>query len=212
MVNNSNKSKRDRICINPSFKGAYKTLIPDLICNQITSGDKSIASIFKCSIALSIIMLVVPQIIYTISLQPDSFAMNLVNQDKLNDPPQNVINDNTAEFTFIYKKSGGISFTNKTITFDSNTKEIQIINNKVLEKRILPSSTIDNLKKVIIDHNFFDAKNNYNSSKNERDSFSYRLTILLGNNSHTVSWSDFSSDVPTGLFAIADEIERVANE
>ena len=212
MVNNSNKSKRDRICINPSFKGGYKTLIPDLICNQITSGDKSIASIFKCSIALSIIMLVVPQIIYTISLQPDSFAMNLVNQDKLNDPTQNVINDNTAEFTFIYKKSGGISFTNKTITFDSNTKELQIINNKVLEKRILPSSTIDNLKKVIIDHNFFDAKNNYNSSKNERDSFSYRLTILLGNNSHTVSWSDFSSDVPTGLFAIADEIERVANE
>ena len=212
MVNNSNKSKRDRICINPSFKGGYKTLIPDLICNQITSGDKSIASIFKCSIALSIIMLVVPQIIYTISLQPDSFAMNLVNQDKLNDATQNVINDNTAEFTFIYKKSGGISFTNKTITFDSNTKELQIINNKVLEKRILPSSTIDNLKKVIIDHNFFDAKNNYNSSKNERDSFSYRLTILLGNNSHTVSWSDFSSDVPTGLFAIADEIERVANE
>ena len=76
----------------------------------------------------------------------------------------------------------------------------------------MPSSTIDNLKKVIIDHNFFDAKNNYNSSKNERDSFSYRLTILLGNNSHTVSWSDFSSDVPTGLFAIADEIERVAND
>jgi len=212
LVNNSNKSKLDRICINPSFKGGYKTLIPDLICNQITSGDKSIASIFKCSIALSIIMLVVPQIIYTISLQPDSFAMNLVNQDKLNDATQNVINDNTAEFTFIYKKSGGISFTNKTITFDSNTKELQIINNKVLEKRILPSSTIDNLKKVIIDHNFFDAKNNYNSSKNERDSFSYRLTILLGNNSHTVSWSDFSSDVPTGLFAIADEIERVANE
>jgi hypothetical protein len=154
----------------------------------------------------------VPQIIYTISLQPDSFAMNLVNQDKLNDPTQNVINDNTAEFTFIYKKSGGISFTNKTITFDSNTKELQITNNKVLEKRILPSSTIDNLKKVITDHNFFDAKNNYNSSKNERDSFSYRLTILLGNNSHTVSWSDFSSDVPTGLFAIADEIERVAND
>ena len=157
-------------------------------------------------------MLVVPQIIYTISLQPDSFAMNLVNQDKLNDPTQNIINDNTAEFTFIYKKSGGIAFTNKTITFDSNTKELQIINNKVLEKRILPSSTIDNLKKVIIDHNFFDAKNNYNSTKNERDSFSYRLTILLGNNSHTVSWSDFSSDVPTGLFAIADEIERVAND
>jgi hypothetical protein len=157
-------------------------------------------------------MLVVPQIIYTISLRPDSFAMNLVNQDKLNDPVQNIINDNTTELTFIYKKSGGIFFTNNTITFDSNTRELQISSNKVLEKRILPFSTIANLKKVIIDHNFFDTKNYYNSSKNERDSFSYRLTILLGNNSHTVSWSDFSSGVPTGLFAITDEIERVAKD
>jgi hypothetical protein len=157
-------------------------------------------------------MLVMPQIIYTISLQPDSFAMNLVNQDKLNHPTQSIINDNTAELTFIYKKSGGIFFTNNTITFDSNTRELQIINNKMLEKRILPFSTIANLKKVIIDHNFFDAKNSYNSSKNGRDSFFYRLTILLGNNSHTVSWSDFSSGVPTGLFAITDEIERVAKD
>ena len=140
--------------------------------------------------------------------------MNLVNQDKLNgDPTQNITAENTTELAFIYKKSGGIFFTNNTITFDSNTRELQIIsNNKVLEKRLLPFSTIDKLKKVIVDDNFFDAKNYYNSSKNERDSFSYRLTVMLGNNSHTVSWSDFSYDAPTGLFAITDEIERVANE
>jgi hypothetical protein len=153
-----------------------------------------------------------PQIIYTISLQPDSFAINLVNQDKLNHLTQNITHDNIAELTFIYKKSGGIFFTNNTITFDSNTRELQIINNKMLEKRILPFSTLANLKKVIIDHNFFDTKNNYNSSINGRDSFFYRLTILLGNNSHTVSWSDFSSGVPTGLFAITDEIERVVKD
>jgi hypothetical protein len=140
--------------------------------------------------------------------------MNLVNQDKLNgDPTQNITAENTTELAFIYKKSGGIFFTNNTITFDSNTRELQIIsNNKVLEKRLLPFSIIDKLKKVIVDHNFFDAKNYYNSSKNERDSFSYRLTIVLGNNSHTVSWSDFSSGVPTGLLAITDEIERVAKD
>jgi hypothetical protein len=168
-------------------------------------------SIFKGSkTAAVIIIFFILYVISLPSLQSNSFALNLETQGKIKDPCQNIASCNTAELGFTYKKTGGIVFTNNTITFDHKTMELHIAGNHVLEKKVLPISDISKLKEEIVAHHFFDSKSYYNPTKNERDSFSYRLTIGIGGIYHTVSWSDFSPGVPPGLFTIAEAIERVA--
>src|SRR5438093_4906605 len=95
-------------------------------------------SIFKGSKTAAVILFFMLYVISLASLQSNSFALNLATQGKIKDPCQNIASCNTAEIGFTYKKTGGIVFTDNTITFDSKTKELHIAGNQVLEKKVLP--------------------------------------------------------------------------
>jgi hypothetical protein len=130
---------------------------------------------------------------------------------------------------FAYTKIGVLGGLYQRIAYDSGTKSLALSGLSAAIKNTesgisssqqasqsqsnkkLSESEENNLKKMINSSGFFGANAVY--PPNETNSPNYMLHILsikLDNRTHTVLWSDTSSNVPSGIVSIAQAIEKLA--
>jgi hypothetical protein len=130
---------------------------------------------------------------------------------------------------FAYTKIGVLGGLYQRISYDSETKSLALSSLSAAIKNTesgisssqqasqsqsntkLSESEENNLKQMINTSGFFGTKAVY--PPNETDSPNYMLHILsvkLDNRTHTVLWSDTSSNVPSGTVSLAQAIEKLA--
>ena len=121
--------------------------------------------------------------------------------------------ESNTTLVFDYERGGGFSpvLSFEKIFYNSLTK--QLVSLAPLEPpEIKPITGPEQhcLEEVIGASGFFEAESDYPPSEGAADYFTYSLGIILGNRTHTVSWTDVSEGVPEGLFRIVDEIKDLA--
>ncbi len=109
-------------------------------------------------ISISLVILVSSQIITS------TFAQN--NNVRLPTKTDN----GSSIFLFVYRDSGGFSPTDKRISFNSFTNGLVSINNfpeHTYQIKTLDNSTIENIKKIIMDNNSFSVKKIYHTASTD---------------------------------------------
>jgi hypothetical protein len=113
-------------------------------------------------------------------------------------------------FAFNYRKVGGFAGMDNIISYDSKTNELSQYSTVGIHnfKEQLLYTDVKNLKEIIQNEGFFKAEKYYRPGE-AQDVFNYTLTVVFGDNSKTVTWTDSSLGVPSGLSEIVKAIENV---
>ena len=130
---------------------------------------------------------------------------------------------------FAYTKIGVLGGLYQRVSYDSETKSLALTSLSAVIKNTdsgisssqqasqsqsnkeLSDSEENNLKQMVNTSGFFGANAVY--PPNEANSPNYMLHILsikLDNRTHTVLWSETSSNVPSGTVSLAQAIEKLA--
>jgi hypothetical protein len=113
-------------------------------------------------------------------------------------------------FAFNYRKVGGFAGTDNIISYDSKTNELSQYDTIGIHnfKEQLSYTDVKNLKEIVQNEGFFKAEKYYRPGE-AQDVFNYTLTVVFDGNSKTVTWTDSSLDVPSGLPKIVKAIENI---
>ena len=106
-------------------------------------------------ISISLVILVSSQIITSTFAQNNNISL-----------PTKTDNGSSI-FLFVYTDSGGFPPTDKRISFNSFTNGLVSINNfpeHTYQIKTLDNSTIENIKKIIVDNNLFSVKKIYHTA------------------------------------------------
>ena len=140
-------------------------------------------------------------------------------------------NDATTNLQFSYIKLGVFSGGYQRISYSSETKTLGLSNTSASSTiaetgKILSSqqasqfqsnkqlSEIDerNLLDTFTKNGFFEANSVYPpNTANQEDYILHVLAISVNGKTHTVLWTDSSSNVPAGISSIAQRIENMAS-
>ena|SRR5918996_4096291 len=142
-------------------------------------------------------------------------------------------NDATTNLQFSYTKLGVFSGGYQRISYSSETKTLGLSNTSASSTiaetgKILSSqqasqfqsnkqlSEIDerNLLDTFTKNGFFEANSVYppnTNTANQEDYILHVLAISVNGKTHTVLWTDSSSNVPAGISSIAQRIENMAS-
>ena len=140
-------------------------------------------------------------------------------------------NDATTNLQFSYTKLGVFSGGYQRISYSSETKTLGLSNTSASSTiaetgKILSSqqasqfqsnkqlSEIDerNLLDTFTKNGFFEANSVYPpNTANQEDYILHVLAISVNGKTHTVLWTDSSSNVPAGISSIAQRIENMAS-
>jgi len=121
--------------------------------------------------------------------------------------------ESNTTLVFDYERGGGISpiLGFEKIFYNSLAKQLVSLS-PFDPPEIKPITDPEQhcLARVIGASGFFEAESEYPPIEGAADYFTYSLGIILGNETHTVSWTDVSEGVPEGIFRIVDEIKGLA--
>jgi hypothetical protein len=120
-----------------------------------------------------------------------------------------------TEFSFKYTESGGITNRYLLISYNSKTTIItsstDVSGSNITQKQ--PSgSDKQELKEVVRENEFFKTKTDYPPEKQDENLVAYTLTITVGDNAHTTSWTDASKDMPGAIIKIVNGIKRIVSK
>jgi hypothetical protein len=122
----------------------------------------------------------------------------------------------TTEFSFKYTEVGGIS-TNHYLIISYNSKKNTITSSKdvsgsnAMQKQ--PSESDEQeLKEIGKAHEFFRTKSDYPPEKEDENLMAHTLTITVGGNIHTTTWTDASKDIPESIINIVNRIKRIVSK
>lgn len=176
---------------------------------------------------LAILVTIVPssnisQFLFIMSM-PNAFAQT---------PGESLSN---GSLQFAYTKLGVLSGTYQQILYDSNTNSLGLTNISALataetgagktkitssqdlsqsqSDKKLPDTDQTNLRQSISNNGFFQANSIYPPNPTGAQDYNLNvLSITMDNKSHTVIWTDVSSNVPAGLASIVKTIENIASK
>ena len=140
-------------------------------------------------------------------------------------------NDATTNLQFSYTKLGVFSGGYQRISYSSETKTLGLSNTsssstiaetgKILSSqqasqfqsnKQLSETDERNLLDTFTKNGFFEANSVYPpSTANQEDYILHVLAISVNGKTHTVLWTDSSSNVPAGISSIAQRIENMAS-
>ena len=140
-------------------------------------------------------------------------------------------NDATTNLRFSYTKLGVFSGGYQRISYSSETKTLGLSNTsasstiaetgKILSSqqasqfqsnKQLSETDERNLLDTFTKNGFFEANSVYPpSTANQEDYILHVLAISVNGKTHTVLWTDSSSNVPAGISSIAQRIENMAS-
>jgi hypothetical protein len=141
-------------------------------------------------------------------------------------------NDATTNLQFSYTKLGVLNGAFQRISYNSETRTLGLSNTSesstITETGKLSSSQQtsqsqsnkqltetdeQNLLDTITKNGFFEANSVYppNTTANQADYILHVLAISVDGKTHTVLWTDSSSNVPAGISSIAQTIENMAS-
>ena len=140
-------------------------------------------------------------------------------------------NDATTNLQFSYTKLGVFSGGYQRISYSSETKTLGLSNTsasstiaetgKILSSQQASQSQTNkqlsetderNLLDTFTKNGFFEANSVYPpSTANQEDYILHVLAISVNGKTHTVLWTDSSSNVPAGISSIAQRIENMAS-
>jgi len=111
----------------------------------------------------------------------------------------------------VYTKKGGIVGLKQKIFYDSFTKELIFIDERNKSFRVsgVTNKEERELEKEIGADKIMDSDENYPPKEGSADFFSYSISIILSNKSHSVKWTDASGTFPDGLSKFAIFIENM---
>jgi hypothetical protein len=113
-------------------------------------------------------------------------------------------------FAFVYDKTGGIKGVMNTISYDSSTKQLNIVSNGNQTQKILSQQEEDTLKEAISNSRFFEAMSFYPPTGGA-DFFEYILIVTMNGQLQAVYWTDVSKDLPDSLSNAIAVIEKLAS-
>lgn len=141
-------------------------------------------------------------------------------------------NDATTNLEFSYTVLGVLSGSFQRISYNSETKTLGLnnisasssiaVSGKVLSSqqasqsqssKQLSMNDEQSLRDIIITSGFFQANSVYppSTTADQQGYTLHVLGIVMDNKTHTVLWTDTSTDVPAGLTSIAEAIETMIN-
>jgi hypothetical protein len=126
--------------------------------------------------------------------------------------------NNESLFSFKYTESGGLNNKYLLISYDSTTKEIKSstdITGSNLAQKTLSDSDVSQLKESFEQNRFFELNADY-PSENEAEAdgsniFSFTLIATIGNNVHTVIWTNKSREPPEALTQIKNKVKEIVS-
>ncbi|CAN5186589.1 hypothetical protein BH18THE2_BH18THE2_09770 [soil metagenome] len=130
---------------------------------------------------------------------------------------------------FAYTKIGVLGGLYQRVSFDSETKSLALSglaaevkntdsgisssqqSSQSQSNKKLSESEENNARQMINTNGFFQANSVYPPSDTKSENYMLHiLAIKLDNRTHTVLWSDTSSNVPSGIISLAQAIEKLA--
>src|ERR671918_2031252 len=179
------------------------------------------------------LLIVIGVLIMVISLIGSSFtALPIMHEVRWEDKVfAQTSNEATPNLQFSYTKLGVLSGGYQRISYSSETKSLGLSNTSASSTiaetgKILSSqqasqfqsnkqlSEIDerNLLDTFTKNGFFEANSVYPpNTANQEDYILHVLAISVNGKTHTVLWTDSSSNVPAGISSIAQRIENMAS-
>ena len=113
-------------------------------------------------------------------------------------------------FAFVYEKTGGFAGVSDRFSYDSITKQLNIVSNSNQTQKILSQQEEDTLKQQINSSGFFEAMSFY-PPIDGADFFEYTLLVTMNGQLQAVYWTDVSKDVPANLSNATAAIEQLAS-
>jgi hypothetical protein len=124
------------------------------------------------------------------------------------------IDNGSSIFLFVYTNSGGKLLTDKRISFNSFTNGLVSINNSpehTYQIKELDNSTIENMKKIIMDNNLFSVKKIYHTAAT--DIPVQKLLVILDSKvilTELGVQGPVTEQVPKGLINFIDAIRNAS--
>src|SRR6478735_3171091 len=124
------------------------------------------------------------------------------------------IDNGSSIFLFVYTDSGGLPPIDKRITFNSFTNGLVSINNfpeHTYQIKTLDNSTIENIKKIIMDNNLFSVKKIYDTAAT--DIPVQKLLVILDGKIISTDLGvkgPITEQVPKGLINFIDAIRNAS--
>lgn len=120
--------------------------------------------------------------------------------------------DTSADFTFKFTESGGLTPRYLMVSFDSKTNMLTSstdISGSNLSHKPIPDSEKEELKDEITNNNFFGSKLDYPPVKEDPSLVAYNLSVTMGSRTHTTTWTNDSKETPEGVSKIVNAIRRI---
>jgi hypothetical protein len=140
--------------------------------------------------------------------------MDRQQQPQVQNEKDNKVSPN-PEFSFKYTESGGITRRYLLISYDSKTNIIMsstdVSGSNIAQKKPTESDEQE-LKESVRENEFFKTRTDYPPEKEDESLVAYTLTITVGSNAHTTSWTDVSKDVPDSIIRTVNEIKRIVSK
>jgi hypothetical protein len=119
------------------------------------------------------------------------------------------------EFSFKYTELGGITNRYLVISYNSKTNIItsstDVSGSNITQKQ--PSESDEQkLKEVVRTNEFFNTKTDYPAEKEDENLVAHTLTITVGDNIHTTSWTASSKDIPESITKIVNRIKKIVSK
>jgi hypothetical protein len=112
-------------------------------------------------------------------------------------------NTTSSPFVLVMQRSGGITggsdLPYDLLLVDSISSKINLVKNGNITERQLSEDLNDNLKRIVNNSKLFESKHFYPPPEGSADYRDYSITVLLNGKSQSVSWTDLSKEVPTGV-------------
>src|SRR5436190_14762167 len=120
-----------------------------------------------------------------------------------------------TEFSFKYTESGGLTKRYLVISYNSKTNIItsstDVSGSNITQKQ--PSESDEQeLKEVVRTNEFFNTKTDYPPEKEDENLVAHALTITVGDNIHTTSWTASSKDIAESIIKIVNRIKKIVSK
>jgi hypothetical protein len=81
----------------------------------------------------------------------------------------------------------------------------------ITEKKLTEADEQE-LNEVLRENEFFKTRTDYPPEKEDESLVAYTLTISVGSNAYTTSWTDVSKEVPDRIIRTVNEIKRIVSK
>ena len=114
-------------------------------------------------------------------------------------------------FAFVYDRFGGFAYADRKITYDSFTKQLNIITDtgRNTTSKTLTCAQEQELIKKFIDNGFFQIDSHYLYEGSGQDIKYYTLIANMQSKTNAVFWSQMST-IPIGLQNVSNELESLS--